>query len=242
MLFTVIEDLTQAFCRKVISDTHKSLLCCGWCGSQMEIVFKSQSEKGSPLSLVKITGPKLISLWTKEPWPRVTEKNTGEKTWLQYLLWEWGPSWGPFFHGNIALPEPEQHAPRALPQQCEHLAQSSASAAGQSWLSIDSQLEHNDRRELKSVIRKLKTGWKLEISCTYPGGCVRDLIGMHTKRPALLSPLLYPGLKWRGAFQCPYWICLWRFKAFKSKISLIWRVRRGRGRHYRFNFQFWVTS
>lgn len=170
MLFTVVEDLTQAFHRKVISDTHKSLLCCGWCESRMEIVFKSQSEKGSPLRLVKITVPKLFSLWAKEPWPRVTgKKNTGEKSWLQYLPWERGPGWGLFFQGHMALPEPAQHAPWASPQQCEHLARSAASAAGQSRLSTDSQLEHKDGRELKSVIRKLKTGWKLEISCTYPG-------------------------------------------------------------------------
>ena len=38
--------------------SNKSLLCCAWCESQMEIVYESQSEWSS---LVRITFPRLIS-------------------------------------------------------------------------------------------------------------------------------------------------------------------------------------
>lgn len=89
----------------------------------MEILFKSQSEQGSPLSLVKLTFPKLISLLAKKAMIKGTEIMEGT-----------GPSFHNavgmrackrnVFQGSTTFPEPEQHGPLQLHlKQCEHLTQ-----------------------------------------------------------------------------------------------------------------------
>lgn len=148
-----------------------------------------------------------------------------------------------FFRAVQPFQSRNSTAPFGFASTMPTLSREAASAAGPGLPADDCLLKHKGPGNWSPWLGN----WRLAENLRFPvlswGGLLRDLIRMHAvERPALLSLLLYIGLRWWGAFQRPYWICLWRFKAFKSKIPLIWKVRRGQRRHYRFNFQFEVTS